>query len=182
MAGKQRTSATTATCLHLILSATPRSPRRSRTSYLQQLQRQAPSFIPGDFHLVPKPRGALSSLVPVALDASTPLAAGQVAVRVQATGINFRCGFTPRLFHCCKYFLVWQVNRQKRRMSLQLSAALSGCGVNWNPLLPLLYPTPAGMCSTLWAFTLATPATLAATAPASWPLWVLLLLSLPLTA
>ncbi len=53
------------------------------------LQRQQASFLPGSYHLVPKPRGSLNSLVPEAV-AVGELAPGQMAVRVCATGINFR--------------------------------------------------------------------------------------------
>ena len=43
------------------------------------------------YHLIPQPPGSFSSLVPAAVDVSPgSLAAGQVGVRVQAVGLNFR--------------------------------------------------------------------------------------------
>ncbi len=50
---------------------------------------QEPRFLPGDYQLVPQPRGALGNLVPRAVDASQ-LQPGQAAVRVAAVGLNFR--------------------------------------------------------------------------------------------
>lgn len=54
---------------------------------------------PGPYHLMPRPRGAFSSLVPepVAVGTAKP---GWVEVQVQAVGINFRCGWGKGRVYC----------------------------------------------------------------------------------
>ena len=54
------------------------------------LQRSAVKLMLPPFQLFPQPRGALQNLAPLAVDATSSLAPGQVLVAVKAVGINFR--------------------------------------------------------------------------------------------
>ena len=88
------------------------------------------------FHLLPQPRGAITSLTPVpaSIDAVAP---DSVLLLVKAVGINFRCG---SCFFTCSAPCFCQL--------VLSDALLAG----------------AGTCSMCWACTLETPARLALTA------------------
>ena len=64
--------------------------QRARTQYKPMLQKSIPRGCLTQYQLVPKPRGALSNLVPVPVNVDNKLPINHSLVAVKAVGINFR--------------------------------------------------------------------------------------------
>ena len=108
----------------------------------------------GPHHLFPMPRGSLTSLAPLPVDLDRKLKADEVLLAVRAVGINFRWGPGDGVLVHARQ-LGWH------------SAGPWQCKLKCLPATALpFWPPPVGTCSMCWACTLATPARLAATAPA----------------
>jgi hypothetical protein len=60
------------------------------TAYAPRMLRAEAGAAPPPHQLVPRPRGALGNLVPVAVNAESALRPGEVLLAVKAVGINFR--------------------------------------------------------------------------------------------
>jgi hypothetical protein len=88
------------------------------------------------FHLMPRPRGALSNLKPEPV-AATSVAPGHVLMAVKAVGVNFRCGSKKWGLHALTLWL------------LQQTCNVLQSGVGEGQLadaMPSWYALPAGTC------------------------------------